>query len=146
MLKDEIIWLLFERGKFERGDTIAVANVFAMYLVGLLPFGLARIFSLWLYSHKMQGRAAKISAISLLCGVGFSLMLMHPLGAMGLALASSLGGFVYFALTVRVFGLSQFTLMLKNTKGLALLAIMVGFLIALLSVFKHYEKSFGILM
>lgn len=146
MLKDEIIWLLFERGKFERGDTLAVANVFAMYLVGLLPFGLARIFSLWLYSHKMQGRAAKISAISLLCGVGFSLILMHPLGAMGLALASSLGGFLYFILTVRVFGLKQFSLMLKNTKGLALLAIMVGFLVVVLGVFKHYEKSLGILL
>lgn len=146
MLKDEIIWLLFERGKFERGDTLAVANVFAMYLVGLLPFGLARIFSLWLYSHKMQGRAAKVSAISLLCGVGFSLILMHPLGAMGLALASSLGGFLYFILTVRVFGLKQFSLMLKNTKGLALLAIMVGFLVVVLGVFKHYEKSLGILL
>lgn len=144
MLKDEIIWLLFERGKFGREDTLAVANVFAMYLVGLLPFGLARIFSLWLYAHKMQGRAAKISAISLLCGVGFSLILMHPLGAMGLALASSLGGFVYFILTLRVFGLNQFALMVKNVKGLALLAIMVGFLVVVLNMFKYYEKSFGI--
>ncbi|WP_394908965.1 murein biosynthesis integral membrane protein MurJ [uncultured Helicobacter sp.] len=146
MLKDEITWLLFERNKFLREDTLAVGMAFGMYMLGLLPYGLARIFSLWLYAHNMQGKAAKISAISLLCGVGFSLMLMYPLGASGLALASSLGGVLYFALTIRIFGVKNFIPMLKNTKGWVLLAIITGLEILILYVFKLYEHYLGILV
>ncbi len=49
MLNQHIIWLLYEHGKFSRADTIECALVFAGYMVGLVPFGLARIFSLYLY-------------------------------------------------------------------------------------------------
>ncbi|MGI0440315.1 murein biosynthesis integral membrane protein MurJ [Helicobacter himalayensis] len=146
MLRNEIIWLLFERGKFVREDTLEVALVFAGYMVGLLPFGLARIFSLWLYAHKMQGKAAKISAISLLCGVGFSLLLMRPFGASGLALASSLGGVLYFALTIRIFGAKEFLNMLKNLKAWLLLVIIALCEIALLGIFQKYEYVFGIFL
>lgn len=146
MLKDEITWLLFEHNKFLREDTLAVGMAFGMYMLGLLPYGLARIFSLWLYAHNMQGKAAKISAISLLCGVGFSLMLMYPLGASGLALASSLGGVLYFTLTIRIFGVKNFIPMLKNTKGWILLAIITGLEILILYVFKLYEHYLGILV
>ena len=145
MLRDEITWLLFERNKFVREDTLAVGMAFGMYMLGLLPYGLARIFSLWLYAHNLQGKAAKISALSLLCGVGFSLILMHPLGASGLALASSLGGVLYFALTIRIFGLKNFIPMLKNAKGWILLAIITGLEILILYIFKLYEHHLGIL-
>lgn len=145
MLKDEITWLLFERNKFVREDTLAVGMTFGMYMLGLLPYGLARIFSLWLYAHNMQGKAAKISAISLFCGVGFSLVLMYPLGASGLALASSLGGVLYFTLTIRIFGIKNFIPMLKNTKGWILLAIITALEILILYIFKLYEHHLGIL-
>lgn len=145
MLKDEITWLLFERNKFVREDTLAVGMAFGMYMLGLLPYGLARIFSLWLYAHNLQGKAAKISAISLLVGVGFSLVLMHPLGASGLALASSLGGVLHFILTIRIFGMQHFIDILKNTKGWIFLAIITALEILILYIFKLYEHHFGIL-
>ena len=108
VLKNEIIWLLFERGKFTRADTLEVANAFMAYLFGLLPYGCARIFSLWLYSLKRQAEAAKISAISLFCGVICSIILMQFWGAFGLALSSSIAGFILFILTIRAFGLQKF--------------------------------------
>ena len=108
VLKNEIIWLLFERGKFTRADTLEVANAFMAYLLGLLPYGCARIFSLWLYSLKRQAEAAKISAISLFCGVICSIILMQFWGAFGLALSSSIAGFILFILTIRAFGLQKF--------------------------------------
>ena len=43
-----IIKILFERGAFTKEDTINTALILTMYLIGLLPFGLAKIFSLWL--------------------------------------------------------------------------------------------------
>ena len=79
-----------------------------MYLIGLLPFGLAKIFSLWLYSHQKQGLAAKITMKSLIWNIVFSLALITPLEAVGLALASSLSGFILLHLTLKEFGYKRF--------------------------------------
>lgn len=124
-LKNEIIWLLFERGKFTRADTLEVAKVFMAYLFGLLPFGCARIFSLWLYSLKRQAQAAKISAISLFCGVICSVILMQFWGAFGLALSSSFAGFILFALTIRTFGLQKFLKIISKPKFFVYLIIIL---------------------
>lgn len=124
-LKNEIIWLLFERGKFTRADTLEVAKVFMAYLFGLLPFGCARIFSLWLYSLKRQAQAAKISAISLFCGVICSVILMQFWGAFGLALSSSLAGFILFILTIRAFGLQKFLKIISKPKFFVYLIIIL---------------------
>ena len=124
-LKNEIIWLLFERGKFTRTDTLEVAKVFMAYLLGLLPYGCARIFSLWLYSLKRQAEAAKISAISLFCGVICSVILMQFWGAFGLALSSSLAGFILFALTIRAFGVQKFLQIIAKPKFFVYLIIIL---------------------
>ncbi len=139
VLQNEIIWLLFEHGKFTRSDTLVCASVFMGYLIGLLPFGLARIFSLWLYSYKRQKEAAKISAISLSCGVVCSLLLMNPLGAIGLALASSFGGLVLFILSVKAFGIEKF-LYIINVKKYWILFI--ALLIVESALLYFFSRSF----
>ncbi len=103
-----IVWLLFERGAFNASDTSQTALILTMYLIGLLPFGLAKIFSLWLYSYEKQGLAAKITMKSLLWNIIFSLLLILPYGAAGLALASSLSGFILLHLTLKEFGYKRF--------------------------------------
>ena len=103
-----IIWLLFERGAFEASDTAQTSTILTMYLIGLLPFGLAKIFSLWLYSYEKQGLAAKITMKSLLWNIIFSLLLILPYGAVGLALASTLSGFILLHLTLKEFGYKRF--------------------------------------
>jgi len=103
-----IVWLLFERGAFGTKDTTQTAMILSMYLIGLLPFGLAKIFSLWLYSYEKQGIAAKITMKSLGWNIIFSLLLILPLGAVGLALASSLSGFILLHLTLKEFGYQRF--------------------------------------
>ena len=84
-----------------------------MYLIGLLPFGISKIFSLWLYSHQQQGLAAKITMKSLAWNIVFSLILILPYGTVGVALASSLSGFILLHLTLKEFGYNQFLLILK---------------------------------
>ena len=103
-----IVWLLFERGAFSSADTSQTAMVLSVYLIGLLPFGIAKIFSLWLYSHEKQGLAAKITMKSLGWNIVFSLLLILPFGAVGLALASSLSGFILLHLTLKEFGYQRF--------------------------------------
>jgi putative peptidoglycan lipid II flippase len=106
-----IIKLLFERGEFTSTDTQNTALILTMYLIGLLPFGLAKIFSLWLYAKEQQFLTAKISMYSLSCNIIFSLILIKPFGAAGLAFAGTIGGFVLFFLTLKAFGFKKFITM-----------------------------------
>ena len=138
MLREQIIWLLYEHGKFSRADTLECAMVFGAYMVGLVPFGCARIFSLYLYSHSQQALAAKISAISLFVGVVFSLVLMQFWGAFGLALAGSLSGFVLFALTIRAFGFGEFWAIICARNYALLLGFMLVCEVLLLALWLHY--------
>jgi len=118
LLAEPIVWLLFERGKFTAVQTLETVNVLQMYMVGLLPFGLAKLFSLFLYASHRHMRAAKIAVISLVTSVSASLILMHPLGASGLALAGSIGGWVLFVLTVKEVGTDKFMEIIKSRRSL----------------------------
>jgi putative peptidoglycan lipid II flippase len=126
MLAEPIIWLLFERGKFAQADTMETAYVLMMYLAGLLPFGLAKLFSLFLYASHRQAAAAKIATVSLLLNIIASLLLIKPLGAMGLALAGSIGGWVLFILTVREVGMNRFWEITKTIRTLYWIVCMAG--------------------
>ena len=114
VFNDFIIKLLFERGQFTSNDTQNTAFILAMYLIGLLPFGLSKIFSLWLYAKEQQFLTAKISMYSLSCNIVFSLILIKPFGAAGLAFAGTIGGFVLFFLTIKAFGFKKFIIMFKK--------------------------------
>ena len=106
-----IISLLFQRGAFTSLDTSNTALILSMYLIGLIPFGIGKIFSLWLYAKEQQFLAAKISVYSLGWNIVFSLILIQPFGAAGLAFASTLSGFILFYLTIKAFGFQKFKLM-----------------------------------
>ncbi len=109
-----IVSLLFERGAFNETDTINTALILSMYLIGLIPFGIAKIFSLWLYAKEQQFLAAKISIYSLAWNIAFSLILIKPYGAAGLAFASTISGFILFFLTIKAFGFKKFKELIIN--------------------------------
>ena len=140
MLDKQIIWLLYERGKFVRSDTIECALVFCGYMIGLVPFGLARIFSLYLYATMKQALAAKISAIALGFGVVFSLIFMQFLGAFGLALAGSLSGFVLFGFTIKAFGFAKFWGIIADFKLSALLVGFIGLEVGILWILLEFVQ------
>ncbi|MHB8100288.1 MAG: murein biosynthesis integral membrane protein MurJ [Sulfuricurvum sp.] len=114
LLAEPIVWLLFERGNFTLQDTHNTVDVLIMYMVGLIPFGLAKLFSLYLYAMHKHMKAAKIAAISLIINLIFSLLLMKPMGAAGLALAGSIGGIVQLVLTAREIGFGIVLNLLKT--------------------------------
>ena len=134
ILAEPIVWLLFERGKFTQIQTLQTVNVLQMYMIGLLPFGLAKLFSLFLYASHRHLKAAKIAVYSLITSVTASLILMHPLGASGLALAGSIGGWVLFIFTVKEVGLDKFWSIIKSTKSLYLLLSLTLFSIVLFAL------------
>jgi len=134
LLAEPIVWLLFERGKFTSVQTLETVSVLQMYMVGLLPFGLAKLFSLFLYASHRHRKAAKIALYSLITSVTFSLILMYPLGASGLALAGSIGGWVLFILTVREVGTQRFIAIIRSKRSFYLLITMVLFSFVLYGV------------
>ena len=103
-----------------------------MYMIGLLTFGLAKLFSLFLYATHKHLKAAKISLYSLITSVGGSLILMHPMGASGLALAGSIGGWVLFVLTVKEVGFERFFTILRSKKLLYLMITSILFTLLLI--------------
>ncbi len=121
MLSHEITWLLFERGAFSKQDTHNTALVLQMYMIGLVPFGLSKLFSLKLYAMHQQGKAAKIATFALGGNIILSLVLISPLGAMGLALASSVSGIILFIFTIKAYGSSAFLAIIRDKKALWLL-------------------------
>lgn len=127
LLAEPIVWLLFERGNFTPQDTRNTADVLMMYMVGLVPFGLAKLFSLYLYAMHKHLKAAKIAVISLVINLIFSVILMQPLGAAGLALAGSIGGMAQMILTIREVGWNRFVEIIKNIKTLYFLIGMTIF-------------------
>ncbi len=112
----EIIWLLFERGAFTRHETIEVSWVLQMYMIGLLPYGLAKLFNLWLYANHLQNKAAKIATVSLIVYAISATALIKPLGAMGLALSGSIAGMSSFLMSVKHFGINNFYLLIYKEK------------------------------
>ncbi|UPT78143.1 murein biosynthesis integral membrane protein MurJ [Sulfurovum sp. XGS-02] len=134
LLAEPIIWLLFERGKFTVVQTVETVQVLQMYMVGLLPFGLAKLFSLFLYASHRHLKAAKIAVYSLVTSVTASLILMHPLGASGLALAGSIGGWVLFILTVKEVGTDKFMEIIRSKRSLYWIISVLFFSILLYGV------------
>ena len=140
VLSQEITWLLFERGAFSAQDTANTTAVLQMYMLGLLPFGLQKLFILWLYAKEMQMQAAKIATYSLVVYIFFALSFIAPLGVSGLALASTLGGTVSFIFTVHSFGVQNFLAILRSKNTIYLLVSMLIFTILLL-ILKDFLKE-----
>lgn len=131
VLANEIIWLLFQRGEFNTQNTIESAKVLQMYMLGLLPFGLYKLFSLWLYAKMQQKIAAKIAIYSLFINTALCLLLFKPLGASGLALAGSISGLFLLGYAIFVFGIRQFLDIIFNKINLItiILAVVFGYLL-----------------
>ena len=127
LLAEPIVWLLFERGKFTQTETMHTVFVLQMYMLGLIPFGLSKLFSLFLYASHRHKKAAKLALYSLVASVSASLILMHPLGAGGLALAGSVGGWVLFALTVKEVGTQKFKSIVLHKRSLYFIIAMPVF-------------------
>jgi putative peptidoglycan lipid II flippase len=116
ILSEPIVWLLLERGAFTEKNTIETASVLSMYMFGLVPHGLTKLFAMFLYANHKHRKAAKIATIALALNVIISIILMNLMGAMGLALAGSIGGLVLFTLTIKEVGAEHFLNIIKSKK------------------------------
>ena len=89
-----IISLLFQHGKFQYLDTVATSRALILYSLGLMGFAVIRVTAPVFYALKDTKTPVIISAISVALNIILNVILMRPLGYMGLALATSIAGWV----------------------------------------------------
>ncbi|GHU66199.1 hypothetical protein FACS1894184_03600 [Clostridia bacterium] len=93
-LSEPMIRVLFERGKFTREYTMLTADVFRYYAPGMLALNLNGILMRGFHSRQKTKTPAIVSTVSLCINIVLNLMLIRFLGARGLAIATSIAGFV----------------------------------------------------
>ncbi|MDR0991636.1 MAG: murein biosynthesis integral membrane protein MurJ [Ruminococcus sp.] len=95
-----IIRILLERGAFGAGNTADASTLLMMYTVGLIPQCITAILSYVMIARKDTKTLFAISFISLGIGVALNFLFIGPLGADGLALATSLASFISVILLI----------------------------------------------
>lgn len=101
-LRTPIVHLFFEHGTFTAQDTVETALAVLCYAVGLWAFGGVRIIVAAFYSLQDTRTPAISAGIAVAANILFSLVLMSPLGAAGLALATALAAMVNGGILVAV--------------------------------------------
>ncbi len=96
VLSKPIVKVLFERGEFDNYATLVTSGVLLCYSIGLIAYGGMRILVSAFYSMHDTVTPLKISFYTLFCNIALNLALMWPLKAAGLALATSIAGFINF--------------------------------------------------
>jgi putative peptidoglycan lipid II flippase len=84
-----IVGLLFERGAFGRPATLLTAAILAAYAVGLAFYIANRILAPAFYAMKDTWSPVATGMVAVVVNILASLILMWPLGAVGLALATA---------------------------------------------------------
>ena len=93
-----IIQVLFERGAFTASDTSASATALAAFAVGLPAFVAIKVFSPAFFAREDTRTPMIYAAISVVVNVVGSLSMFYIIGHVGIAIATSLAGWVNTAL------------------------------------------------
>jgi len=100
-LAEPIIRTLFEHGKFTFHDAQATAYTLQAYAIGLMAFCWARVLSMACYADKDAKTPMRFAAIGVITNIILAIILMQPLGYVGLALATALAAFINVGLLWR---------------------------------------------
>lgn len=97
-LREPIVNILFQRGKFDYAATIGTAQALLFYSFGVWAVVGVRVVTVSFYSMQDTKTPVKIAVIALLTNIVLSVLLMKPLKHSGLAFANALASSVNFIL------------------------------------------------
>ena len=97
-LREPIVNILFQRGKFDYVATAGTAEALLFYSIGIWSIVGVRIITASFYSMQDTKTPVKVAGVALAANILFSIILMNPLKHSGLALANSLASGVNFIL------------------------------------------------
>ncbi|MFQ5600037.1 MAG: murein biosynthesis integral membrane protein MurJ [Candidatus Krumholzibacteriia bacterium] len=93
-LREPIIGLLYEHGRFTAFDTARTAAVVSMYAVGLYAYASVKVLAPAFYALKSTRVPLLASVAAVVCNIVANLLLYRRMGAPGLALGTSIGALV----------------------------------------------------
>jgi putative peptidoglycan lipid II flippase len=102
-LREPIVSLLYEHGRFTASDTARTAAVLAAYAVGLYAYASVKVLAPAFYALKNPRFPMYASLLAVGVNIVANLLLCGPLAAPGLALGTSLGALANFTLLLVVF-------------------------------------------
>lgn len=104
LFRTELVAAVFERGVFDSTSTTLTSNIFGLYSLGLFFIACSTVISNVFYGHGNTKTPMYISIANLGINVGLNIMLIHFLGANGLALATSLSAIITFFIRIKAAG------------------------------------------
>ena len=96
-----IVAVLFERGAFSPAATAATAGALAAYACGLPAFVLVKVLAPGYFARQDTSTPVKVAALCLVVNLVLNLLLMGPLGHVGIALASAISSWLNAGLLAR---------------------------------------------
>ncbi len=116
VMREPVIGLLYERGRFAAGDVAGVSATLLMYCLGIIPLTLYYLVARAFYACHDTRTPVAVGALGLGTCVAAGWLLMRPLGVPGLALAMALATAVntavlWYILARRIGGLGTHQLL-----------------------------------
>lgn len=103
ILRTEIIQVLFERGKFVHAYSHTTGELFYLFALALLPVGLENIMLMTFFTLRRVWSLIVINLIGIAVNLAVSILLIHRIGILGLALGNLAFHLVTVGLMAAVF-------------------------------------------
>jgi putative peptidoglycan lipid II flippase len=91
VLADPLSQLLLDHGSFKPGQVPLISQPLLFFSIGLLGLSQVEILTRCFYALHDTRTAVEVSVLQFLFVIGLSVILLNPMGASGLALATALG-------------------------------------------------------
>ncbi|MGY3715238.1 murein biosynthesis integral membrane protein MurJ [Sutcliffiella cohnii] len=146
VIMEQLVRLVYERGAFDTSATALTSEYAIFYIGSVLFYSIQAVIAKGFYTLEKGHYILRVGIISIFVNVIFNAILSKLMGPAGLALSSSIVGFVYSAIT--------FTTLYKLMGGFNLkyvgkeyfkiivsTAIMVGFLLLVSLVISNFNNT-----
>ncbi len=119
-----IITVLFQHGAFTAEAAQNTSLALAAYALGVVPFILIKVLSTLFFAHHNTSTPVKIALVSVAFNIGAALLLLEPLGHVGIALATALASWVNLLLLMAALAHAK---LLHLEKGVGSKMLRIGF-------------------
>jgi putative peptidoglycan lipid II flippase len=152
LLRAQIVRLVLGTGRFDWEDTYYTAATLGLFCLGLIGQALVPLVARAFYALHDTKTPVLIGIVSVALNVGLSLLLVHPMGVVGLALAFSISSLVnltllYFVLHKRMGNLNDnavFKTCLRSLVASLLMGVVIYGMLYLLANVVNMQKTLGI--
>lgn len=146
VIAEPIVRVLYQHGAFTAENRVATTHALLAFSLGLPAFLAVKIFAPGFYANHDTKTPFKIALVCVVVNLCFNLILMGPLRHVGMALATTIAGWVNVGLMVTILhrrGLFAPDLFLKTrtVKMLIASAIMMAILAATHGLFTPYYEA-----